>query len=607
MNSHRTNGNNLNINKHFVRWGVGILLAILAVQAILSMRQKSVTTDEIMYIAAGYYHLKTGDFQMNMTNPPLMKMISAVPLLFIDLEIPPIIGTVPKDMDLIEQWQFARSFLYQNRTGADYILFLARLPVIAISIILGLYLFKWSKELYGDAAGLFALLLYSFSPNILAHSRLATQDLALTAFMFISTYYFWRFMQRSQWKYLILCGIFFGLGMLTKSVAILTLPAFTLYGIVTIYKKNNQGIPIKFPFIARIDQSKMRLRLALSLVLALILIGIIGMIVINIGYGFQGSLSPISAEVHQKIYDKLPDSDLIHWAARNILMLPIPLPSPYVRSLIFQASLSSTQGIYFAGQHYDHSLWYLVIMSFLIKTPIPISILCIASLVLLLFHRESLNTEWLIAFSIAIPLLLFSYASNAIGGVRYLLPIYPFIILLISRLISDPIIRRRLGGALILGLSIWYIFSTINIYPHYLAYFNELIGGPQNGYKYLTDSNIDWGQDLKLLKQYMTENDIETIKLAYNGSAEADYYDIDYEYLPSVGLAPKKPGQLWWFEIDPEDKPELPPQQGTIAISATILASPGWMEPLFYDSYEWLRSHEPIDQVGYSILIYEID
>jgi hypothetical protein len=139
-----------------------------------------------------------------------------------------------------------------------------------------------------------------------------------------------------------------------------------------------------------------------------------------------------------------------------------------------------------------------------------------------------------------------------------------------------------------------------------LAYFNEFIGGPKNGYKYLVDSNLDWGQDLKGLKHYMEERGIERIKLGYFGSADAAYYGINYDYLPSVGLAPTEPGQYWWYEIDSKEKAQLAPQTGTIAVSATLLAHPGWMG-WFGAAYGWLEQYEPIDQVGYSILIYEID
>lgn len=591
-----------------VKWAVACLIILLAAQAIVSTQQKSVTVDEIMYITAGYYHLRTGDFQMNMTNPPLMKLVSALPLLALDLELPAIEDN-PKDWDLIKQWQYARSFLYHNRVDADKILFLVRLPIVAVSIILGLYVFIWSKELYGEKAGLFALFLYSFSPNILAHSRLATQDLGLAAFMFISTYYFWKYISRSTAKSLALCGIFFGMAMLTKTAASFLIPIFVIYGLIGILKKNGLGIYEKLPLMGRINQRGIRLQQLISLAFSFLLIGFLGIIVLNVGYGFQGSFRPISKEYHPAIYERLPiNNAVVRWLSNLLLALPLPLPSPYVQSLIFQSSLTTNSGsVYFAGNIYDLGLWYLMIISFLIKTPLPVLMLLAVSVAYFIIQKGQLEAERLIVTFISFIMFIFSYFSNVNVGLRYVLPIYPFVHLLISRLFVLPFKRRKLIGGILTTLSIWYLLGALMIHPHYLAYFNEIIGGPKNGYKYLADSNLDWGQDLKGLKCYMEKNDIQKIKLAYFGSADAAYYGIDYDYLPSVGLAPQEPGQYWWYEIDADYKKQVAPQEGIIAVSANILASPGWLRPLFHSTYEWLRRYEPVDQVGYSILIYEID
>ena len=587
---------------------VVFLLLAFVTQAVSSMVQKSVTTDEIMYIASGYYHLKTGDFQMNMTNPPLMKMVPALPLLALNLDLPETNGG-PEDWGLIRQWQFSREFLYHNRVDADRILTLARLPIIVLAIILGLFLFVWSKELYGVGAGLAALLLFAFSPNILAHARLATQDLALTAFMFIAAYFYWRFVNRPSASYLFLTGAVFGIGLITKSTAILLIPVFIIYGLISIIKKDKKGIYERFPFIQRINTDRIRLRQFVSLLFAMVMIGFVALIVVNIGYGFQGTLSPLAEEHYQTVYNRLPAGNAaVSQMAELFSRLPLPFPRPYIESLIFQSQLAaSSGGVYFAGQIYESGLWYLMFVSYLIKTPIPAILMLVMAIVLLVKRRNQLDAEWLAFIFIILFFFLFSVQNNVNVGLRYVLPIFPFVFLLISCLFGYPFKQRLLVNGVLLVLLGFYVLNALMIFPHYLAYFNEIVGGPKNGYKYLADSNVDWGQDLKGLKQYMEENDIEKIKLAYFGSADAAYYGIDYEYLPSVGLAPTEPGQYWWYEIDSDEKTKLEPQTGTIAVSTNILASPGWMQPLFSKSYEWIKQYEPIDQVGYSILIYEID
>lgn len=143
-------------------WLTGIaaagLLVCFAAQAVLSMKDKSVTVDEITYIAAGYYHLRTGDFHYNMTNPPLMKITAALPLLLLNPELPET-GSDPDDWNAIEEWQYARRFLYDNRVDADRMLFAARIPFMALGVVLGVLVFVWARELYGPRSGLFALFL----------------------------------------------------------------------------------------------------------------------------------------------------------------------------------------------------------------------------------------------------------------------------------------------------------------------------------------------------------------------------------------------------------------------------------------------------------------
>jgi len=143
-------------------------------------------------------------------------------------------------------------------------------------------------------------------------------------------------------------------------------------------------------------------------------------------------------------------------------------------------------------------------------------------------------------------------------------------------------------------LIIWYVLSSILIFPYYLTYFNEFIGGPNNGYKYMVDSNLDWGQDLKGLKVYMTKNNIENIKLSYFGAGSVEYYNISYTYLLSHSdfLKPPK-GYIETCGYT----------EGLLAVSATNL------QGLYLENrscYDWLKEYEPIDKIGYSIFIYNI-
>lgn len=582
---------------------VSVLLVGHAALAVRSMVHKSVTTDEIMYIAAGYYHLRTGDFNLNATNPPLMKMLSAIPLLILDPLLPPVHSN-PKQWSLTEQWKYARAFLYDNRIDADQMLFAARLPILALSLALGIYLFRWSCALYGQAAGCSALFFYALSPNILAHARLATLDLGLTAFMFIATYYFWRFMTRPGAFSLLLCGIFAGLSLLTKTTAVFLAPIFALYVLACMIRRDGRGVYERFPWIRSLGPSMVARRQLLSAGYAFCVIGLIAVVVVNAGYGFEGSFRSSGDEQVNDV-----DEDAISATAQGASApstLPRPLPSPFLDLIRFQSRLVATSGsVYFAGKIYDSGLWYLMIVSFLIKTPMPAILLFGGALFYLAWHVRSSQGEWLLVSFICVILFVFSYLGNVNVGVRYILPVCPFI-----HILTGACARRMLRGSkavagIALALGGWYLISSVMIHPHYLAYFNELVGGPANGYRYLVDSNLDWGQDLKSLKEYMERRHIARIGLGYFGSASADYYGIDYEYLPSVGLAPRTPEQKWWYEPGADDQAIEIPASDLVAVSATILARSGWIRGKCYRVYERLGQCEPVDQVGYSILIFE--
>ncbi|MCH8149211.1 MAG: glycosyltransferase family 39 protein, partial [Planctomycetes bacterium] len=264
------------------------LLLLLAVQAITSLTRKSVTTDEIMYITAGYYYLRTGEFDYNATHPPLMKIISALPLLALDPELPHV-DSSPRNWSLIKQWQYSRMFFYENRVDADRMLLYARLPVVLLAVLLGVYVFVWARDLYGDRAALFSLFLFSFSPNILAHARLATTDLGLAAFVFMSCFHLWRYVRRPNIWSVIFCGLFLGMAVASKGTAALLGPIFVCYALVLLIRGGDYGTWSAWPMIRRFAPTRRRVRQFASIAWAAVLIGVVSVLVINAAYGFPNT------------------------------------------------------------------------------------------------------------------------------------------------------------------------------------------------------------------------------------------------------------------------------------------------------------------------------
>ncbi|UCC77690.1 MAG: hypothetical protein JSW37_04825, partial [Anaerolineales bacterium] len=163
-------------------------------------------------------------------------------------------------------------------------------------------------------------------------------------------------------------------------------------------------------------------------------------------------------------------------------------------------------------------------------------------------------------------------------------PVLPFVFVFAGKVVLRA--RTRWAQVALLALCLWYAVSSISMYPHYLAHFNELVGGPENGYKYLVDSNLDWGQDLKNLKTYMRNNGLEKVYLGYFGSAHVDYYDIQ-----SLPLPTEKPDDL---EARPTE---------VYAISATYLQA-GYLGDT--TAFSWLQEYDPFATIGHSILLYRL-
>jgi hypothetical protein len=235
--------------------------------------------------------------------------------------------------------------------------------------------------------------------------------------------------------------------------------------------------------------------------------------------------------------------------------------------------------------------WYYYLVALAIKTPVALQVMLLFAIYIGLSQRRRMSF-YNCLFLLAPPsLLLIAISMVSVQlGLRYALPVLPFAFVFTGKLAQAV----KLKGRLLLGatavLSIWYFVSSVHIYPHYLAYFNEYIGGPSNGYKYLVDSNLDWGQDLRGLKGYMERRGIEEVKLAYFGTADPEYYGISYEPISDQDLAALREGRF---------------ARGVFAISATFLQ--GLYLPGDRDRYQWFRERTPTVQIGYSILVYEVD
>lgn len=581
------------IREFFKQRGVRIfaylLLAVMFFLMISSSLGDSATMDERPHIAAGYSYLKTGDYRLNPEHPPLMKDLAAFPLLFVKLTFP--WGYF--DSHLNAQWDVGWKFLYDYMNNVDLMLILSRIPIMLVALILGFFVYKWARDLYDKKASLLALIFYVFDANILAHSRLVTTDLGITAALFVHLYVLWRFFKNPDLKKLILAGITLGIVLITKFFAAL-LPIIYILLLLSFAFANFKNINQKFVF-NKFLLSKSSIKKFLASLGYLFIVGIIGLFVMYLFYlpHVRNMPPPVQHALIEENLPGKPTTSLIQKVA-NIS----PALGQYFLGL--EMVLYHSAGghkAYLLGE-VSNGWWYYYFVAFMIKTAIPLLALIIVSFI---FWRRFEKREFLEAEFLLMPPLVF-FATAMVGldlGIRYLLPVYPFLIVFASRtinlidfksLLQKPYLKAKSIYALIFILLIfWQVIGTLKIHPYYLSYFNEFIGGPKNGYKYLTDSNLDWGQDLKRLAKWTKENNISNIKIDYFGSGSIDYYFGDK-------------AEQWWSG---RGKPK-----GYFAISTTFYASAlgkirGTNE-LLDSNYAWLKDYKPITTIGNSIFVFNI-
>jgi hypothetical protein len=563
---------------------VGLLLLAILLQCVLSIRVKTVTYDEPNHLVAGYYYLKMGDLSLNWPNPPLINVISATPLLFLNLKTQ---TYDPHQSDHL----FVHDFLYMINDNADQIVFWARTPIIFLSLLLGFFVFRWASELYGIESGLFSLLLYAFSPNVLAHSRLATMDLGTACFMFLACYRLWKFGSRPSIGSLLLAGFTLGLALISKFSAIFLLSVYLLFPLAQLLLNGSQPRPnssVGTGSFKKCGELMMYAGLIIS----------IGLLVIIAAY--PSYLKPwyrFDETILPAVQQSYPNAKINEGLWPLVSSIRVP-GREYALGLVGLIEHSKKGHDAFLWGRISHrGWWYYHLAALAIKTPIPLQIMFLLALGLSLglaqrnkesLRETSLHDDFFLVIPSSVILTAISFGPVKIG-LRHVLPVFPFIFVFTARFFKLALERRLLSGLAFL-LVIWYLVSSIRIYPHYLAYFNEYVGGPTNGYKYLVDSNLDWGQDLKGLKEYMERRGIEEVNLAYFGTAAPEYYGISYEPISDQDLTALREGKS---------------TKGVFAISATFLQ--GLYLPDNRDRYKWLRDRTPTAQIGYSIFVYEID
>ncbi len=569
-----------------------VLLLALGVQVLASVCTTSPTFDEPYHIVRSYVYLKTGDSALLARggHPPFTNMLSAVPLLLrSDIVLPPHEPGWQDVRGFKDLFRVADDFFWRMGNDAQGIALWSRLPVLFLSLLLAWLVFLWAKQRNGMMAGLLALLLYAFDPNIIAHSGVVTTDLGATLLVFASVYSLWRFCQRPSWRRLSLTGIVFGLAQASKFSALFLGPiVLALLGIWAfgargpLFSSQVRGGPsFAVPGQSRFSNRPRLQRVYVVLGICLVIF-LIGFLVLWGVYGFQVRPLLPHESSHPLLDRWIPAQDASLRRTAYALAETAPIPAPaYFAELAWLYNYSRAgHPSFLLGQYSRSGWWYYFPVAFAIKTPIPTLVLLIAAAYLSFRRRDVLWDEYFLL----VPMALFfagSIFSSVDIGYRDILPVLPLAFVYVSKL-ATRLSGRWIRLALV-GLCVWYVMGTLALSPHYLAYFNEVVGGPDKGYKYLVDSNLDWGQDLKGLKQYMDAHSVPWVYLSYFGTADPAYYGIRHQAVPDHPPAPDTAPA--YYAVSATSLQEVYAQGGSIS---------------------WLTEYQPEDKVGYSIFIYRL-
>lgn len=584
----------------------GLLLLAFALAA-GSAAQKSVTVDEFQALPHGLAMLRTGDLHLATGVPVLPSVLAALPLLA--TSAPFDIASMP---EYVSSWQCGGQFLREcvmRESGPealpgryhDYFL-LGRLVSIAALLVTCGLAFGFAKSLYGPWGGLIAGAFACLSPNLLAHGRLVSPDIYLTATIIGALWAFDALLCRPGWGRAIALGVVLGLAGLSKLTGLwlfVLLPLcaggwrlrrLSLRERTSVRGANGNSSSVRGAKGdgehrgASGDAPTQPFVFWRHLGAALLT----GLLLINLAYGFQGTFAPLGTNVFRSGPMQSIERVLPGW-------LPVPLPRYFFQGIDEQLAEKGYEA-YLLGEVNQHGFLSYYLVGLLVKTPAPVLLLCLGAW---RWGGKPRRRELPLIVVAVVLLAFFSLSRHKNIGMRYVLFLEPMMAVSIARLAACEAWHRpqRARWAVSVGVACLAVISLLN-WPHYLPYFNWLSGGPNRGHLYLLDSNLDWGQDLIALRDYMNREGIDEIGLAYFGRVPPEVYGVRYR--PFVAAADLGGGSA-------VGGPRY------VAISANFLWGLTYIvngDPSAWlpnaDIYRPFRSRRPRAILGHSIYVFDL-
>ncbi len=573
------------------KWSVAFLLSGHALLLGWLGWTASPNRTEVGHMAATVYFWNTLQFDVFHVNPPLTRMMTSVPVA---------INRPQYDWDFYSnrpqsrsEWVLGKAFIAAN--GPEKVRWcftLARWSLIPLLLLGGFFGYRLSREIYGDASALVFLVIWCFSPYLLAWGATMCPDAVAASLGLVALYAFRRWLRQPSWRQAVIAGACLGLLPLTKTTWII---AFGIWPLIWCLWM----LPTRFD---RRDEHS-RPRPPAGQMAAILLLGLY---MLNMGYFFEGTCRPLGKYVFvsQSLHgQEVPEGQWgmpitgNRFADTWLGKMPVPLPTQFVQGIDTQR-YDFERGFpsYLRGEWADHGWWYYYLYGLAVKMPLGTWCLMFLAVLATLF-RINCNANWrdemLLLVPFAMVFLVVSSQTGFSANSRYVLPALPLLFVWVSKVGRLLVSRHSLQATLVAFSLSWMIASSLWVYPHCLSYFNELAGGPRNGPAHLLESNIAWGQELYRLEDwYENHTQSRPLHMALSGR-----YPIGVTRMELAGSPPSSPSgsdSLGSYPVD-----AIGPQPGWYALS---------VNEIFGRSRQWryFLEFDPVAGAGYAIRIYHI-
>ena len=584
-------------NAHAKTYACVCAIAILAIHGGLlawAATCHSPTLNEPGHLVAGLSNWEFGRFDVYRVNPPLVRMLAAVPALA---------SQATTDWTRLHEGPRARpefnlgeDFVAANGERSFWLFTLARWICIPFSLLGGYICYRWATELYGAPSGLFALTLWCFCPNILAHGQLITPDVAATSLGLAACYTFWCWLKQPSWQHALFSGLVLGIAELAKMTLAIFLVLWPALWII--YRWSDRGTMNPRDWGREFSMLMVRTFVAIY--------------ILNLGYGFEGTGTRlgdfrfVSATLGAAPgIETVPADGGNRFADSWLGALPMPLPKNYVSGMDLQKRDFEDyyQPSYLCGRFSPKGWWYYYLYALAVKVPLGTWLLIgmAGGLRLWKGRDTSYRDGFFLLCPAAIILIFVSSQTGFNQHMRYVLPAFPFVFVWTSQVARVINKSHLVAAAVAVSCLGWSAFSSLAQYPHSLSYFNELAGGPLGGPEHLICSNVDWGQDLLYLKNWLSEHpEARPIKLAYFGYFDPIHAGVEYaapDPIPTHDSETPQPIPPGWYAISVNFVRGFPyftynGSGAKVSLSQGALAG--------------FQKLEPVARAGYSIYIYHV-